>query len=196
MENDTLDDCGKKIISSSINKRRARKVKARSELTILVGIDYFQSLLRTVILLNTMPNYHIDVIYSGKRDISGILCAHITLYRGQEKTEELLEQADLVIGSKVLALKGIIGRKPVVVLGDSGLAGAVTSDTVMSLYRNGFAGRINGELGEYFPLIKLQQEIEKGFAISKKELEIISKKVEKESKMDRKMILKVVSSLC
>lgn len=163
--------------------------------SILVGIDCFQVLLRTIILLNSMSDYHINLIYSGERDISGMLCNHMSVCR-EEEVYSILNNVDLVIGSKHLALEGIFNEKPVVVLGDGGLGGVVTSETVMEMYRNGFIGKTGDDIDEYFPLHSLYQEIEKGLGMSESELEYIPYKMEKERSTEQEKILRVVSFLC
>lgn len=176
-------------------KYKSRREKGSRESTILLGVDCFQLLLRAIILLNSMPDYHIELLYSGKRDISGMLCSHLSVCR-EEDLDLVLSRADLVIGSKYLALEGIFNQKPVVVLGDCGLGGVVTSDTVMDMYHNGFVGKTDGDIDEYFPLHSLYQEIGKGLEMSESELEYLPYKVEKERTMEQEKILRVVSSLC
>lgn len=176
-------------------KKRSKRNRRSREATILVGIDCYQALLRAIILLNSMPDYHINLIYSGKRDLSGMLCSHMSVYQ-EEDIDSMLGGTDLIIGSKYLALEGIFNEKPVVVLGDCGLGGVVNSDTVMDMYHTGFVGKTEGYIDEYFPLYSLYQEIEKGLEMSDIELEYLPRKVEKERTMEQEKILRVVSSLC
>lgn len=158
---------------------------------ILVEIDCFHPLLRAIVLLNTMPDYHVDVINPGDRDIKGFLDSHITIH-GIEEKGFLMEQANLVIGSQSLALEAVSRRKPVIVLGNCGLGGVITTNTVVEQYRSDFSGKIGGNAEDYFPLDTFQKEIMKGFKMSSEELEIIARKVEEERLADHSE--KIVSS--
>lgn len=119
---------------------------------ILVGVNDCHSELRVNVLLNTLPEYKIDIITP------------------ECNIGDLMEDADLVIGSKSVAREGVLRQKPVIIIGTYGSGGLLTPDTVAEHYRNGFIGKIGGKQNEYFSLDQLQHDIEKSFSLTFQEL--------------------------
>lgn len=122
---------------------------------IVVGVGSAHSELRVSVLLNVLPDYQMDVIHSD---------CDINAY---------IQDANIVIGSQQVALNGILHKKPVVVIGEYGSGGLLTSENVLAQYHNNFSGRIGGTHEEYFPLEQLQHDIEKAFTVSTQELDFM-----------------------
>lgn len=61
-------------------------------------------------------------------------------------------------------------------------------------YHNYFAGKIGGELDEFFSLDQFQKEIKSALKLSLRELETISDKLRKEMSENNKKIWDIVSS--
>lgn len=126
---------------------------------IVVGINSPRARLRVSVLLNTIPEYHVRYISS------------------EDEIRDVIDEADLIIGTDITAREGVLHRKPVIVVGDYGFGGLVTPDTFRSQYNNCFRGKINGMKDEYFPLEILEGEIKRGFHLTFQELQMMSNRV-------------------
>lgn len=126
---------------------------------IVVGVNSPRARLRVSVLLNTIPEYHVRYISS------------------EDEIGDVIDEADLIIGTDITAREGILHRKPVIVVGDYGFGGLVTPDTFRSQYNNCFRGKINGAKDEYFPLEILEREIKRGFSLTFQELQMMSNRV-------------------
>lgn len=126
---------------------------------IVVGINSPRARLRVSVLLNTIPEYHVRYISS------------------EDEIRDVIDEADLIIGTDITAREGVLHRKPVIVVGDYGFGGLVTPDTFRSQYNNCFRGKINGLKDEYFPLEILEGEIKRGFRLTFQELQMMSNRV-------------------
>lgn len=141
----------KKIIVSASRACEGNEIQTLQR-HILVGVNDSHSELRVNVLLNTLEEY--------KKNSITFECNII----------DLIEDADLVIGSKSVAREAVLRQKPVIVIGAYGSGGLLTPDTITEHYRNGFIGRIGGMKNEYFSLDQLQHDIEKGFNLTFQEL--------------------------
>ncbi|WP_455587450.1 hypothetical protein [Bacteroides sp.] len=165
-----------------------------SKPSILVGAGNGRSALRAFIVLNTLTQYKINIIYSGEQELYEVGYApHVTV-REEFELDTMIQNASLVIGSKYVALQGALHKKPVIVVGDYGSGGLLTSANVIEQYCNHFVGKIGGELDEYFSLDQFQKEVESAFKLSSRELETISDKLKKEMSENNKKIWDIVSS--
>lgn len=165
-----------------------------SKPSILVGAGNGRSALRTFIVLNTLTKYKINIIYSGEQELYEVGYApHVTV-REEFELDTMIQNASLIIGSKYVALQGALHKKPVIVIGDYGSGGILSSSNVVEQYYNHFAGKIGGEMDEYFSLEQFQKEVESAFKLSSRELEIISDKLRKEMSESNKKIWDIVSS--
>ena len=93
-----------------------------------------------------------------------------------------------------MALQGALHKKPVIVIGDYGSGGLLTSANVVEQYHNHFLGNIGGELDEYFSLDQLQKEITAASKLSVRELEAIAEKLKKEMSENNRKVWNIVSS--
>lgn len=120
-------------------------VAQRSQLRVAVGIvNSARSELRVRVFLEALPDIlRVEYLYPGC-DI-----------------DVLIENADLVIGSKSVALKGVLHKKPVMVIGEYGSGGVLTPQNIMEQYQTGFSGKIRGEVNEYFSFEQFKHDIQK-----------------------------------
>ena len=123
---------------------------------IVVGVANSRTRLRIGVLLSKYSEYQVDYISS------------------ESETGKLIEEADLIIGAGITAYEGVLRRKPVIVVGDYGLGGLVTPDTLHEQCSNYFKGKINGIKEEYFSLERLEEEIKRGFTLTFQELQMMS----------------------
>ena len=165
-----------------------------SKPAVLVGVGNGRSALRTFIVLNTLTQYKINIIYSGEQELYDIgYASHVTV-REEFELDTLIQNASLVIGHKYVALQGALHKKPVIVIGDYGSGGLLTSANVVEQYHNHFLGNIGGELDEYFSLDQLQKEITAASKLSVRELEAIAEKLKKEMSENNRKVWNIVSS--
>lgn len=123
---------------------------------IVVAIANPRTRLRVNVLLSTVPDCQVRYITS------------------EEEVGELVEQADMIIGTGIIAREGVMRRKPVIVLGDYGFGGLVTPNTFRTHFNDCFRGKVNGLQDEYFSLESLEGEIMKGFNLTYQELQMMS----------------------
>lgn len=123
---------------------------------IVVGIANPRTRLRVNVLLSTIPDYQVRYITTA------------------EQVNEMIEEADIIIGTGIIAREGVMRRKPVIVLGDYGFGGLVTPNTFRTHFNNCFRGKINGVRDEYFSLEKLEGEMKKAFNLTYQELQMMS----------------------
>lgn len=123
---------------------------------IMVGIANPRTRLRVNVLLSTIPDYQVRYITTA------------------EQVNEMIEEADIIIGTGIIAREGVMRRKPVIVLGDYGFGGLVTPNTFRTHFNNCFRGKINGVRDEYFSLEKLEGEMKKAFNLTYQELQMMS----------------------
>lgn len=123
---------------------------------IVVGIANPRTRLRVNVLLSTIPDYQVRYITTA------------------EQVNEMIEEADIIIGTGIIAREGVMRRKPVIVLGDYGFGGLVTPNTFRTHFNNCFRGKINGVKDEYFSLEKLESEMKKAFNLTYQELQMMS----------------------
>lgn len=126
------------------------------EKCIVVGITNPRTRLRVETLLRKMSGFYVKHITSGS-DVG-----------------RLIEEADLIIGTRITAYEGVLRQKPVIVVGDYGLGGLVTPDTFRKQYHNRFRGKINGMKDESFSLERLEEEIKRAFSLTFQELQMMS----------------------
>ena len=165
-----------------------------SKPAILVGVGNGRSALRTFIVLNTLTQYKINIIYSGGRELYDIGYAFHVTVREEFELDTLIQNASLVIGHKYVALQGALHKKPVIVIGDYGSGGLLTSANVVEQYHNHFLGNVGGELDKYFSLDQLQKEITAASKLPVRELEAISEKLKKEMSENNRKVWNIVSS--
>jgi hypothetical protein len=70
-----------------------------------------------------------------------------------------IEDSDFIISSGPYALRSILEGKPVIVVGDNGYGGLITSQTIEKQFHSFFSGRIGGEIKEYIPSKLLVEDI-------------------------------------
>lgn len=124
---------------------------------IVVGIGNPRTRLRVNVLLSTIPEYHVRYMSSDEDEISNVI-----------------DEADLIIGTGIIAREGVLNRKPVIIVGDYGFGGLVTPNTFRKHYNNSFRGKINGVRDEYFSLERLEGEIKRAFCLTFQELQMMS----------------------
>ena len=187
-------DCVTDLLFPFVEETDAYLKYPYSKPSILVGAGNGRSALRTFIVLNTLTQYKINIIYSGEQELYEVgYASHVTV-REEFELDTMIQNASLVIGSKYVALQGALHKKPVIIIGDYGSGGILTQDNVVDQYHNYFAGKIGGELDEYFSLDQFQKEIKSALKLSSRELETISDKLRKEMSENNKKILDIVSS--
>lgn len=123
---------------------------------IVVAIANPRTRLRVNVLLGTVPEYQVR---------------HIT---SEDEVGELIEEADMIIGTGIIAREGVMRRKPVIVVGDYGFEGLVTPNNFRTQFHNCFRGKMNGMKDEYFSLERLEEDIRKGFSLTYQELQMMS----------------------
>lgn len=143
-------------------------VAQAGQLHVAVGVvNSTRSALRVRVFLEAMPDVLIDYLYPGC-DIDG-----------------LIQKADLVIGSKSVALKGVLHKKPVIVIGENGSGGVLTPESFSEQYHSGFLGKVRGELNEYFSFEQFNHDIQKSHFISLSNLERMSNQLNNETLNER-----------
>lgn len=130
---------------------------------IVVGVGSARSELRVCVLLKALPDIHYDVICPG--------C----------DVDSLIQNADLVIGSRDIALKGVLYKRPVIVVGEYGSGGLLTPENLTVQHDHGFVGRLYGEKNEYFSLEQLKHDLEKCCCLSVQALEYMSNRFKDET---------------
>lgn len=138
-------------------------IMLRPQLHVVVGVNCTRSELRACVLLEALPDVLIEKI-SPDSDV-----------------EVLFRRADVVIGSEEVALKAVLSKKLVIVVGEYGLGGLLTPGNLMEQYKSGFIGRLRGEKNEYFSYEQLLHEIEKSTCLSALILDLMSEQIEKET---------------
>lgn len=133
------------------------------QLHIVVGVSSARSELRVCVLLQALP----DVLFEKILPDSDM--------------EALFRKADIVIGSEEIALKAVLFKKLVIVVGEYGLGGLLTPGNLTAQYQSGFIGRLRGEKNEYFSYEQLWHQIEKGSCLSARILEQMADQIEKET---------------
>lgn len=131
------------------------------QLHIVVGVSSARSELRVCVLLQALPDVLIEKLPPGG------------------DVEAFLRRADLVIASEEVALKAVLLKKLVVVVGEYGLGGLITPGNLTEQLHSGFVGRLRGEKNEYFSYGQLLHEIEKSSCLSALILEDMSSRIEK-----------------
>ena len=162
--------------------------------SILVGAGNGHSALRLFIILNTLNDYKVNIIYSGEEELFGIGYAPHVIVREEFEVNSLIQEANIIVVHKYIALQGALQKKPVIVVGDCGSGGLLTSNNVLEQYHNRFAGQIGGEKDAYFSLDQFQKDIKAASKISSRELEAIALKLKNEMSENNKRVLNVVSS--
>ncbi|WP_294476766.1 polysaccharide deacetylase [uncultured Bacteroides sp.] len=143
--------------SIAFSSWEGRKMQLTEQKTcIVVGIANPRTRLRVSVLLSTVPDYQVRYITT------------------EEQVSEMIEEADMIIGTGIIAREGVMHRKPVIVLGDYGFGGLVTPNTFRSHFNNCFRGKNNGMKDDYFSLDKLEGEIKKAFNLTYQELQMMS----------------------
>lgn len=143
--------------SIAFSSWEGRKMQFTEQRTcIVVGIANPRTRLRVNVLLSTIPDYQVRYITTA------------------EQVNEMIEEADIIIGTGIIAREGVMRRKPVIVLGDYGFGGLVTPNTFRTHFNNCFRGKINGVRDEYFSLEKLEGEMKKAFNLTYQELQMMS----------------------
>lgn len=138
------------------------------QLHIAVGVmNSARSELRVRVFLETLPDISVDYLYSGC-DIDGFI-----------------QKADLVIGSKGVALKGVLHRKPVIVIGENGSGGVLTPESLIEQYHSGFLGKVHGELNEYFSFEQFEHDVQKSRYLSSPNLERMFNQLNNETLNER-----------
>ena len=138
--------------------RRMRLAAGRTP-NIAVGILGPRARLRVSVLLNTMPEYRVRYIIS------------------KDEIADVVADSDIVLGTGLTACEGILCHKPVVVVGDYGLGGLVTPQTLRNHFDNRFKGKLYGVKDEYFSLERVEEEMKKSEILTFQELEIMSNQV-------------------
>lgn len=165
-----------------------------SKPSIFVSSGNGRSALRVFILLNTLAQYKVNIIYSGKQGLYEVGYAPHVFIREDFEMDTLIENANLIVGSKYVAMQGALHRKPVIVVGEFGSGGLLTLNNVEEQYNNNFAGEIGGELDGYFSLDQFQKDMKAASKLSSRELEAISEKLKKTILENSKQVWSVISS--
>jgi len=164
-----------------------------SPVRLLVGMGANRTLLRTLFLLNTLADCKIDVITADPEYYGGYADSHITMHSEDEDADVLIRAADVVIGNKYTALKGILYGKPVVLAGDYGHGGIISQNNVTEYYHNSFFGRQEGIKDEYFPLQMLVRDIDRALKLTEKDVLPTRARLLEEGLANDKKILEIIS---
>ncbi|GEM_PF-1549544 len=167
--------------------------KQRKPVRLVVGMGANRTLLRTLFILNTLIDCKIDIITSEPEYYGGYTDSHITIHSEDEDGDVLIRAADIVIGNKYTALKGVLYGKPVVLAGDYGYGGLITRESVIEQYHNSFFGRQEGIKDEYFPLERLVRDIDKALVLTEKDILPIREHLLEEGRVNDKKILEIIS---
>ena len=128
---------------------------------IAVGMLGTRTRIRVNALLGTIPGYKVRYV------------------EYDDEIADAVAEAQLILATELMAREGILSCKPVIIVGDYGLGGLVTPQTLHNLYNNRFKGRINGMRDEYFPLQRLEEEIKRSVDLTSQELQMMSNQLNK-----------------
>mgnify|MGYP000101215177 FL=1 len=135
-------------------------IKEKKNKRLLVDVGNTISLMNLLPLLNIYIDYEIDILTDKPYKLNDLVNAHIQLSTRKNR-DQLIGEADILIAEGYTALKGVMQRKPVFVLGERGFGGLVEKDNVREQYRTGFSGRLGGVKDEYLPLPMMDYEMKK-----------------------------------
>lgn len=161
---------------------------------ITVCIDNKALLLRLLLILNTLKEYNITVVAEQER-FQVITNRKITFRATERNLNALIAQSGLLIADKFVALKGIYSYKPVIVVGERGYGGLVTSENCMEHFESGFMG--NDDSGEECLLLqRVYADIENALECSTDELQTIIDLIKPEAKKQEEVFNSILTSLC
>jgi len=161
---------------------------------ITVCVDNKALLLRLLLILNTLKDYNITVVAEQER-FQVITNRKITFRATEKNLNALIAQSGLLIADKYFALKGIYSYKPVIVVGECGYGGLVTSENCMEHFESGFMGN-NGIGEEYLLLQRVYADIESALECPKDELQTIIDLIKPEAKKQEEVFNSILTSLC
>jgi hypothetical protein len=122
---------------------------------LLVYIEEKESrypyVLQLIPVFNLWVKMQIIIMTNGD-EFPRIYSSHITI-QNIEKTKlaDEISNSDIVLGNGNIIQKAIVLCKPCIIVGERGFGGIVTPDNFKTRIKNGFLGRIGGELNEYIP---------------------------------------------
>jgi len=96
---------------------------------------------------------------------------NISFLKKMGYNQAVLDRQDLIIASGDHAVKAVLERKKVIVVGQYGLGGLITGDNIGDFVKNGFRGRIGGVKDEPVPGSLLDFEIRAALGIEATEAE-------------------------
>lgn len=146
--------------ANPVKRRNNRLPQNRKK--IYVDIDQQsggQTLHNLIGFLNLMETYDIN-IFSENNLYRQLINKHLSIVKDWEKINEYIEKSDIVIGSGYSAMQGVLSGKEVIIVGERGYGGLVTSANIQDHYRNYFQGRNGGQIGEYIPTNLLHRDME------------------------------------
>lgn len=167
--------------------------KTRKNITVCV--DNKPLLLRLLLIMNTLKEYHITVIADEERFQIISSNPRINFRSSEKNLNALIAQSGLLITDKYVALKGICSYKPVIIVGECGYGGLITSENCLEQFDNGFSG-IQGNGEECLLLQHVYADIERAMACSVEELQAIIDKIKPEAKKQEEVFHSILSSLC
>ncbi len=124
-------------------------------LKLLVHIEERESrypyVLQLIPIFNLWVKMQIIIIIDGDK-FPSIYSSHLTIKNLETiNLDDEIAKSDIVLGNGNIIQNAIGQCKPCIIIGERGFGGIVTPNNFMSRIKNGFLGRLGGELNEYIP---------------------------------------------
>ena len=144
---------------------------------LVIAVNSITTIQKLTPLLNTLFAYRIYII-SIKDYISfKYINPNIHIVNNRNKIDDLFRDAQLIIADDQSVIRGILLKKPVLLVGQYGYGGLITNENFDLLYRYGFSGRPGGNFGEYLPYDLITYDIQEAHNILDNELELIRRRL-------------------
>lgn len=127
--------------------------------------------------LNTLVSNNIYIISIKNHINSKYFNSNVHIVNNKNKIDRLFRNAKLIIADDQFAIKGIMLKKPVLLLGSYGYGGLITNDNIDLLYKYGFTGRPGGNFDEHLPFELINYDFQEAHHLSDNELEAAKMKL-------------------
>lgn len=127
--------------------------------------------------LNTLVSSNIYIISIKNHINSKYFNSNVHIVNNKNKIDRLFRNAKLIIADDQFAIKGIMLKKPVLLLGSYGYGGLITNDNIDLLYKYGFTGRPGGNFDEHLPFELINYDFQEAYHLSDNELEAAKMKL-------------------
>lgn len=143
----------------------------KQEENIIIAESSIVTINKLIPWINTLASSNIYIISIKDHVSSKYFNSNVHIVNNKNKIDRLFRNAKLIIADDQFAIKGIMLKKPVLLLGSYGYGGLITNDNIDLFYKYGFTGRPGGNFDEHLPFELINYDFQEAYHLSDNELE-------------------------